>query len=87
MDEKQIMKKLVRRARMEIPPQVDISNRVMTILRSREKQKSMAEIPLAWVAVLSAAIAVTVVLIAITSWQHWANPLLEILSEGIWRIL
>jgi hypothetical protein len=79
------LKMLAARARSEAPPRVDVGNRVLTILETEESRLvRMSERPLMWVAVLSSALAASVMFIAVISYYFQANPLAEISETISW---
>ncbi len=76
---------LAARARSESPPRVDVSGRVITVLATEQKRfDRMSEKSLMWVAVLSSALAASVMVIAMISYFLQANPLAEITETISW---
>ena len=87
MSEEKIIREIAARARVEEPPQVDVADRVMAILRSREKERFPAEGPLAWVAACSSAAAASVGLLLYFSWDALTDPMMQIFYTFTWEIL
>jgi hypothetical protein len=72
-------------ARGEASPRVDVSGRVIEILETEQNNLiRMSERPLMWVAVLSSAIAASVMFIAVISYYFQSNPLAEISETISW---
>ncbi|MDH4241308.1 MAG: hypothetical protein OEW48_17255 [Phycisphaerae bacterium] len=79
------LKMLAARARSEASPRVDVSGRVLAILETEQNSLvCMSERPLMWVAVLSSAIAASVMAIAVISYYFQSNPLAEISETISW---
>jgi hypothetical protein len=79
------LKMLAARARSEPSPRVHVSGRVLAILETEQNSLvRMSEKPLMWVAVLSSAIAASVMVIAMISYFLQANPLAEISKTISW---
>ncbi len=79
------LKMLVDRARGEASPRVDVSGRVIAVLAIEKKRfDRMSEKSLMWVAVLSSALAASVMIIAMISYFLQANPLAEISETISW---
>ena len=79
------LKMLVDRARGESSPRVDVSSRVIAVLGIKKKRfDQMSEKSLMWVAVLSSALAASVMIIAMISYFLQANPLTEISETISW---
>ena len=75
--------KLVEKARLETPPDIDVADQVMRIIESdRIKVVNTYDKPFIWMAGLSTAAAVTIAGIAIYGYFAWTNPLVE-MSETI----
>jgi len=76
---------LATRARGETPPRVDVAGRVLAILETDQNRLvRMSERPLMWVAVVSSALAASVMVIAVISYYIQANPLAEISETISW---
>ena len=76
---------LASRSREEIPPRVDVSRQVLAVLAIEQKPMDrMSEKSLMWVAVLSSALAASVMVIAMISYFLEANPLAEITETISW---
>jgi hypothetical protein len=76
---------LAARARGETPPRVDVAGRVLAILEAEQSRLvRMSERPLMWVAVVSSALAASVMAIAVISYYFQANPLAEISETISW---
>ena len=79
------LKILAARARGEASPRVDVSGRVIEILETEQNLLvRMSERSLMWVAVLSSAIAASVMVIAVISYYFQSNPLAEISETISW---
>lgn len=87
MSEERRIRELASRARMERAPRVDVADRVMAILRNQQRARAAEDRALAWVAGLSAAVAVPVALAAFATWQTWSDPLMATLVEFTWEML
>ena len=78
-------KMLATRARDETPPRVDVGNKVLAILETEQNSiVRMSERPLMWIAVLSSALADSVMVIAVVSYYFQTNPLAEISDTISW---
>ncbi len=76
---------LAAQARGEASPRVDVSGRVIAVLATELKRfDRMSEKSLMWVAVLSSAVAASVMVIAMISYFLQANPLAEISETISW---
>jgi len=76
---------LVNRARGEEPPSVDIANRVIAILSSEQnRMERITERPLMWLAAVSSAVAVPVVVAAVVVYYASTGPLYEISQAIAW---
>jgi len=72
-------------ARSESSPRVDVSGRVIAVLATERKRLDrMSEKSLMWVAVLSSALAASVMVIAMISYFLQSNPLAEISETISW---
>ena len=81
------LKMLAIRARSESSPRVDVSNQVLAVLATERKRfDRMSEKSLMWVAVLSSALAASVMVIAMISYFLQANPLAEITETISWVV-
>lgn len=79
------LKMLAARARGESSPRVDVSGRVIAVLATERKRfDHVSEKSLMWVAVLSSALAASVMVIAMISYFLQANPLAEITETISW---
>lgn len=87
MSEERIIRKIAARARVEKPPQVDVADRVMAILRSRERERLSADGPLAWVAACSCAAAASMTLLLYFSWDTLTDPMIQIFYTFTWEVL
>ena len=80
-----LFKILCERARGEKPPKVDIAERTIAVVAANEMRKDWFwDRPLMWVAALSSAVAVPVVVLAITLHNMWISPLFEISQAISW---
>jgi len=79
------LKILAAKARGEIPPRVDVADRVIAILTAEKYQRqSVPERPLMWMAAFSSVAAVVAVLFAIVFYDQWTDPLIEISQAISW---
>ena len=76
MKEERIIQKLASMARKESPPQVDVADRVMAILRTRGEGRRTVVDPITWVAAASAAVAIPVSLAAFSVAGSWGDTLM-----------
>lgn len=81
MKEERIIQKLASMARKESPPQVDVADRVMAVLRTRGQGRRTVVDPIAWVAAASAAVAIPVVLAAFSVGGSWSDTLMAALAD------
>jgi len=81
MNEEQRLRQLAAIARLESAPPVDVAASVMARLCRRAAEAVPSVRPLAWVAGLSAALAVPLTVAAMYVLQHWTDPLLGVLLE------
>lgn len=81
MKEERIIQKLASIAQKETPPQVDVADRVMAILRARGEGRRTLVDPIAWVAAASAAVAIPVVLAAFSVGGSWSDTLMAALAD------
>ncbi len=80
-----IFEKLCEIARKENPPKVDVSERVIAFISANEIQADWFwDRPLMWIAALSSAIAVPVVVMAVLLHNMWIEPLFEISQAISW---
>jgi hypothetical protein len=75
------LRRLGRRARQEAVPEVDVRRSVLAALRRRVAEAPAGVSPLAWVAGLSAAVAVPAGVAAFIALQQWMDPLVSVLLE------
>lgn len=74
---------LVKQARSEAPPSVDVSGRVIAILSAGQvRPEPVSDKPLFWLAAVSSAVAVPAAVLAIIVYNNWVGPLFE-LSQAI----
>ena len=81
MDHEKLIEQLAARARMEQPPQVDVTDRVMAAVRRGAEVAEFPTAPLAWVAGLGAAAALPIAIIAFGDWDVISDPLLTVLID------
>lgn len=79
----QIIRKLADQARLETPPVVNVTRGVMVALAQRRREQE-TDAPLTWFALCSAAVAVPVLLLALTFWEAYTDPLLEMFFVLPW---
>ena len=85
MKNESLFETLFARARGESPPSVDVSGRVIAILKAEQNRiERMAEKPLLWLAAASAALAVPAVVVAIMVYNASTGPLYEISQAIAW---
>jgi len=85
MRNQNLFQALAARAHGETPPRVDVAGRVISILTVEEDRLDrITEKPLMWLAVLSSALAASVMVIAMISYFLQANPLAEISETISW---
>ena len=85
MRNENLFKSLAARARGEATPRVDVGDRVLAILETEQNNiVRMSERPLMWIAVLSSALAASVIVIAVISYYIQTNPLAEISETISW---
>jgi hypothetical protein len=76
---------LVMRARGETSPSVDVADKVIAILTAEQGRfVEISDRPLMWLAALSSAVAVPVVIMAISVYNEWSGPLYEISQAISW---
>jgi hypothetical protein len=76
---------LAARARGEKPPDVDVADRVITILTAeQDRLDRITERPFMWVAVFSSAAAIPAAVLAIVAYYTWVDPLFEISQAIAW---
>jgi hypothetical protein len=74
---------LVNQARSEMPPSVDVSGRVITILSAgKVRPEPASDRPLMWLAAISSAVAVPAAVLAVIVYNNCVGPLFE-LSQAI----
>lgn len=79
------MRILAATARCEKPPQIDVTDKVIAILTTeRYQHQRVLDRPLIWLATLSSAAAVAVVLFTIILYNIWTDPLMEISQAISW---
>ena len=87
MKDEELMEKLASRARLETPPKVDITDKVMAVLEGGVPEERLAYNPLAWVAAVSAPIAAGVAIFAFYTLEDWSDSLLGLLNGIPWGLL
>ena len=76
---------LAARARAEIPPQIDVTQRVLSILSAGQVRPAIvSERPLMWLAAFASASAVSAVVFAVIAEYLWTDPLMEISKAVSW---
>jgi hypothetical protein len=84
---KNLFNTLCAKARTEDVPKVNIADRTIAFITSNELQTQWFwDKPLMWVAALSSAIAVPVVIMAILLHNFWIEPLFEISQVISWAM-
>jgi hypothetical protein len=87
MNEENIIRKLAQRARMETPPRVDVTRRVMAALRTAPQNGRTLTDPLAWIAAASAAAAAAVLVMAFGSGESWTDAFMASRIDIPWWLL
>ncbi len=87
MNEEDRIRRLAARARMEKAPEVDVTGRVMAILRVEAERPVPTVRPLAWVAGASVALAIPAALVGIWVWNSLTDPLVIAFVESPWGML
>jgi len=82
--EADVLRQLAQRSRHEALPEVDVTRRVMTILRRRWVDAPAPTRALGWVAGMSAAVAVPLVVAAATTWSTWVDPVIGVFNDTPW---
>lgn len=78
---------LCERARSEDPPQVNVAERAIAVIAASEMRTDWFwDRPLMWVAALSSAAAVPLVVTAIMLHNMWVGPLFEISQAISWAM-
>lgn len=78
---------LARSAHRESPPSVDVADRVVRVLLTREPATiSLPERTWMWMAGLSVAAAATVLVAAIPFYEAWNDPFIEVVETISWVI-
>ena len=76
---------LIKRARSESTPSVDVADRVIAILSAEHDQfENISDRPLMWLAAFSSAVAVPAVIIAIVIYNNWVGSLYDISQAIAW---
>ena len=76
---------LIRRARGEVAPPVDVADRVIAILTADDAPlEVVSEKPLMWLAAFSSAVAVPALVLAVVFYYRWTGPLFEISRAIAW---
>jgi hypothetical protein len=84
---KNLFETLCAKAREEESPQVDIAGRTIAFIKTNEIQiEWFWDKPLMWVAALSSAAAVSIVIIAVMLHNMWNEPLFEISQMISWAM-
>jgi hypothetical protein len=84
MKAEETIRKLAARARLEVPATVDVADRVIAILRARTAVKARGVRAFAWVAGVSAVLAVPLAAAAMALWHTWTDPLVSIFFQSPW---
>jgi hypothetical protein len=79
-----ILSRLARLSKDETPPEVDVTRRVMTTLRRRWADTPAPTRALGWVAGMSMAAAVPLVIAAATTWSTWVDPVIGVFNDTPW---
>jgi hypothetical protein len=87
MNEEERIRRLAGRARMETPPAVDVTDRVMAILHAEASRQTPVSRPLAWVAAVSFGLAIPAGLLGIWVWNSLTDPLVMAFVESPWGML
>ncbi len=87
MNEENRIGKLAQRARLETPPHVDVTHRVMAALRVKTRESAPRVDPLAWVAAASAAAAIAVLVAAFGFGESWTDTFMASRIDIPWWLL
>ena len=85
MNEDEKLQKLLAIARMETPPRIDVTERVMAAVRDQALQRAEHFHGLGWVAGFSAAAAVPAVVAGFAAWRALTDPLMGVFIE--WKLM
>ena len=84
-NKKLIFEKLMAEAQKEEFPQVNVADRVInTLLADINQPERFWERPLMWIALASSMTAVSLVVLAIISFNSWSGPLFELKQAIQW---
>lgn len=76
---------IIRRARSESAPSVDVADRVIAVLTTEHDQfENISDRPLMWLAAFSSAVAVPAAIIAIVIYNNWIGSLYDISQAIAW---
>ena len=87
MKEEDTIRNLGSRARMEVPPQVDVVDSVMDIIRGEPNVEAGTDAPLTWIAALASASAIAVGVMAFVSLESWTDTLMGLFIDLPWGML
>ena len=78
---------LIALARSEQAPNVDVAGRVIAILSGEQTRfEPVSDRALMWLAAVSSAVAVPVVVAAVFAYQAWSDPLYELSQAVSWVV-
>jgi hypothetical protein len=76
---------LIKRARSESAPSVDVTDSVIAILAAEhDRLENISDRPLMWLAAFSSAAAIPAVIAAVIVYNSWVGPLYEISQAIAW---
>lgn len=76
---------LIRSARSEVTPSVDVTDRVIAILTAGDRPfEAASDRPLMWLAAFSSAVAVPALILAVVVYYRTTGPLFEISRAIAW---
>ena len=85
MDDEHMIRTLAAKARAEIPPRVNVTDRVMAALaEGRGKRRPAIDRPLAWVAACSAVAALVLALVGYAAFETLLDPLVDSFNSLTW---
>ena len=91
MNVETLLQRLARRARMSVPPRVNVADRVMAQLAGSGRLEAAIALEagdrtLAWGLAACAAVAVVAAVIAYGVWQGWQDPVVVAFADLTWGL-
>jgi hypothetical protein len=87
MDEEKIVNKLVQKARLHKPPNIDVSESVMRTLNAKQREDYFIDNSLEWLAAFSVLTACSVAVLAFLTLQNLIDPFMGIILDISWKII